>query len=93
MAKAPKVSSYPYPSRFGSHKSMVEYDPLNPQESTIDPNILGLLGVITENRVVCQDENGFYITSRSRLDNGLADPNRYPSNRLGKLYEKATDKK
>jgi hypothetical protein len=26
---------------------------------------------------VCKDDKGYYITKRSHLDNGLADPNRY----------------
>ena len=35
---------------------------------------------INEKEVMCEDQNGRYKTSRDRLDNGLADPNRY-SNR------------
>jgi len=27
--------------------------------------------------VVCRDDKGYYITKRSRLDDGFADPNRY----------------
>ncbi len=46
-----------FPSRFGSHRSMV---------------VRSLLG-----RVVCLDEKGEYSTLEDRLDNGLADPNRY----------------
>jgi len=42
-----------------------------------------------ENKVVIEDEHGYYITDESRLDNGLADPKRYNSNRL-KWYEKET---
>ena len=30
-------------------------------------------------RVVCKDDKGYYMTYKSRLDNGLADPNRYSS--------------
>lgn len=36
--------------------------------------------------VVCADEFGEYTTERKRLDNGLADPNRYVESRLGKLF-------
>ena len=32
-------------------------------------------------QVVLEDEKGFYITEKRRLDTGLADPNRYPSRR------------
>jgi len=42
-----------------------------------------------ENKVVIEDEHGYYITDESRLDNGLADPKRYKSNRL-KWYKKET---
>ena len=35
---------------------------------------------IKEKEVMCEDQNGRYKTLRDRLDNGLADPNRY-SNR------------
>ena len=40
-----------------------------------------------ENKVVIEDEHGYYITDVSRLDNGLADPNRYNTSRL-KWYKK-----
>ncbi len=49
-------------SWFGSHADMV-----------IDPEGDGL----DENQVLCQDDRGCYVTYKSRLDNGLADPNRY----------------
>ena len=72
----PKKAKYPYPSRFGSHTSMViGFDDINP------------------NIVVCEDEFGRYETLRSRLDNGLADQNRYDPSRLGKLYERTMDEK
>lgn len=67
-----KVVKYPYPSRFGSHASMVINDDL------IDKN------------VTCQDEFGEYTTQADRLDNGLADPNRYAESRLSKLFEGRT---
>ena len=35
---------------------------------------------INEKEVMCEDQNGRYKTLRDRLENGLADPNRY-SNR------------
>ena len=42
-----------------------------------------------ENKVVIEDEHGYYITDTNRLDNGLADPKRYNSSRL-KWYKKET---
>jgi hypothetical protein len=27
--------------------------------------------------ILCKDDRGFYMTFKNRLDNGLADPNRY----------------
>ena len=38
------------------------------------------------NNVVCADEFGEYTTPKDRVDNGLADPNRYAVPRLGKLF-------
>ena len=32
---------------------------------------------INDDEVVCKDDNGFYITKKSRIDNKFADPNRY----------------
>lgn len=55
-------------SWFGSHADMVvspeEYHENNSQ-------------TISEEEVVCKDDKGYYITLKSRLDNGLADPKRY----------------
>lgn len=63
---------YPYPSRYGSHKSMVDND---------------LSSKLTEpNQVICVDEHGPYTTFINRLDSGLADPKRCNGERL--KYEK-----
>jgi len=59
---------YKYPTRYGSHLSMVD------EEKTGELN--------KENKVVIEDEHGYYITDESRLDSGLADPNRYKTSRL-----------
>lgn len=39
---------------------------------------------IADTSVVCKDDIGFYITNKSMIDSGLADPNRYanPKSRL-----------
>lgn len=55
---------YPYPSKFGSHSSMI--DEAETQKLNLDSSL-----------VVIKDEFGMYVTKRNRLDSGLADPNRY----------------
>jgi hypothetical protein len=70
QAPQPKAQKYPYPSRYGSHHSMRV--PV-PDE---------LKDLVVVGQVVCQDENGTYITDFDRLDNGRADPNRYRESRL-----------
>lgn len=73
MSKMPeKVVKYSYPSRFGSHKSML----------VDESEIFSSLPYVT-----LQDEFGQYITEHYRLDNGLADPNRTSTARISKLFE------
>jgi len=62
-----KKEKYPYPSRHGSHSSMINEE----QTAELD----ALFG--NSLQVVLEDEKGFYITQKRRLDTGLADPNRY----------------
>ena len=52
------------PSWFGSHESMV-----------VDHGELDYS--VSEEQVVCKDDNGYYVTEKKNLDSGLADPNRY----------------
>lgn len=73
MAKD-KEEKYPYPSHFGSHASMIEDAGT---EILNDPL-----------KVVLKDEHGTYTTNKNRLDNGLADPNRYTPDRLEYLCPK-----
>lgn len=61
-----------YPSQFGSHASMID------QEAT---DKLG-----DPDRVVIKDEFGLYETERFRLDSGTADPNRYKTSRLSRMF-------
>lgn len=63
-----QTKKYPYPSVFGSHRSMMVRESGDGEHC------------------VCEDEFGEYETELRRLDNGSADPNRYRSSRLGKLY-------
>lgn len=54
------------PSPYGSHASMVvDHTKYN--------------AVLNADEVLCKDDYGVYITKRSRLDDGLADPARYSS--------------
>lgn len=41
-----------------------------------DPDILNKVPV-SENCVLLQDDDGYYITNKNRIDNGLSDPLRY----------------
>ena len=36
---------------------------------------------LEDGKVVCEDDKGTYTTYKIRLDNGLADPNRYSTRR------------
>ena len=63
------------PSFYGSHLSMVV-----PSED-FEVNLL-------ENQVICQDDTHCYITTKDRLDTGLADPNRYGSKTKLKKIQK-----
>jgi len=62
------------PSWFGSHETMV-----------VDHNEVQIGGhdvTLSEEQVLCQDDRGYYVTEKKKLDNGLADPNRYSNRRL-----------
>ena len=63
-----KQEAYEYPTRFGSHSSMVD------EEKTGELN--------DDQRVVLEDEHGYYTTHKKKLDSGLADPSRYNGGRL-----------
>jgi hypothetical protein len=63
-----KIERYSYPSRYGSHSSMID------EEKTEELN--------SEDEVVLKDEFGFYTTQRKMVDNGLADPKRYQTDRV-----------
>ena len=80
--QAVKEKPYPYPSRFGSHRSMI-VTTLSSEADSINE----------DTGVLClEDEFGLYFTPTNRIDSGLADPNRYTESRLNKLYEKTKDK-
>ena len=48
---------------------------VEPEE--LEPSDELYLAHLHHSEVVCKDDKGYYITERSRLDDGLADPNRY----------------
>jgi len=64
-----KKEKYPYPSRHGSHASMINEERTSELEALFGHS----------RQVMLEDEKGFYITEKRRLDTGLADPNRYSS--------------
>lgn len=66
------------PSFFGSHNKMVV---------SSDLFEVGL----KENEVICQDDDGYYITLKNRLDTNLADPNRYSGRREVFLKKESND--
>lgn len=71
IAKKPessRVVTVTTPSLYGSHQSMVV---------STDGN--GFNYKPKENEVICKDDTHYYVTTKNRLDNGLADPNRYSS--------------
>lgn len=57
---------------FGSHAEMIVQD-----VSEFDI-------CLKDNEVICKDDGGYYVTLKSRIDSGLADPNRYCSERIEK---------
>ena len=63
-----KHENYKYKSRFGSHADMID------EERTSELN--------DEKLVVLHDEHGYYITERTRLDNGLVDSKRSDGRRM-----------
>lgn len=54
-----------YPSPYGSHTCMID------EEATTQLN--------NEKLVVLKDDDGWYVTERNRLDQNIADANRYGS--------------
>lgn len=54
------------PSPYGSHSSMIV---------DIDNEAHG--HSVPKDKIICKDENGYYVTYKSRIDNGLSDPCRY----------------
>ena len=67
-------------SRYGSHADMVVgLEEL--QSSDFFETGEGRWRVIEDHETVCKDDKGYYVTLKARLDNGLADPNRYSSRR------------
>lgn len=75
MAKK-EEQKYKYPSRFGSHTSMVD---AKKTEELGQPD-----------KVVCVDEYGDYITMRKKLDSGEIDTARSNGDRI--KYEKEKKK-
>jgi hypothetical protein len=56
-------------SSYGSHAELV-----------VDHSSFNL--TLDDDKVLCKDQNGYYVTLKNRLDNGLADPNRWSLYRI-----------
>lgn len=37
--------------------------------------------VLNDSDVICKDDLGFYVTSKNRINTGIADPNRYANSK------------
>lgn len=72
------VAKRPYPSEFGSHSSMVD----TVKTAELPPPVIPEGEEKAVEMVVCKDQYGFYETEKYRIDNNLADPNRYATSRL-----------
>jgi hypothetical protein len=64
-----KEAKVVYPSEFGSHTSMANEE--------LTGKIAAAKQDATDAWVILADERGPYATRKSRLDTGLADPNRF----------------
>jgi hypothetical protein len=62
---------------FGSHSNMIA--------GCEDPAIQTIK--IHENQVICKDDAGYYITDKTRIDSGLADPNRYANENARQIFQ------
>jgi hypothetical protein len=58
---------------FGSTSDMV----IDPSKYLLNDEPVNL----AENEVICQDDTGFYLTLKNRIDNSTADPNRYANHK------------
>ena len=54
------------PSPYGSHSSML----VNIDDLAKNHNV-------PKDKAICQDERGYYVTYKNRINNGLSDPCRY----------------
>jgi hypothetical protein len=86
-----------YPSRFGSHASMLDTQATELGKGKIavieDGRAREVEYELQEDEVFLNDENGLYATKKERVDNGMADPNRYSSDRLHKQLQINLEKK
>jgi hypothetical protein len=71
-----KDSYTAFPSRYGSHKSMVDSS----------------VTLKDEKLVVCKDEGGQYVTEKNNLDNRCADPWRFATEEWRKKTFEAAEK-
>lgn len=78
LYKAPKHftgSTITTKTHFGSHSEMI----VDSSKSNIK---------LESNEILCVDDRGYYVTFKNRIDNGLADPNRYTDcKRVNAVFE------
>lgn len=67
-------------THFGSTADMV----VDHNQYVLDNNPITL----QDNQIICKDDLGFYVTLKSRINSGLADPNRYANNSRLSISEK-----
>jgi len=60
--------------------------PLTPSRFGSHSSMIVESEISDENLVTLKDEFGEYVTEKSKLDTGLADPNRYAVSRISKLF-------
>lgn len=80
-----------YPSRFGSHKSMIVDGANEAGTGTLlrieDGRVVKVEYTLKDDEVFLSDENGLYATKKNRIDSGMSDPNRYCPTRLHKQLQ------
>ncbi|MGD0652463.1 MAG: hypothetical protein ABSA97_15200 [Verrucomicrobiia bacterium] len=78
--KKGKGKALTFPSDFGSHSSMINAE-LNEKIAAAKQDVADPWAILT-------DERGDYATRKSRLDTGLADPNRFADQPLREKFVK-----
>jgi hypothetical protein len=78
---------YKAPKHFTGHIVTTKTHFGTTSDMVVDHSLLVVDGnpvVIAENSVLCKDDSGYYVTLKTMVNSGLADPNRHsnPNNRI-----------